>query len=216
MNTRVETYTEENKVLKNTYGLLALTTAFSALMAYLNMSLMIKITPILLLAMYFGMVWFTYKFKDSSLGLLGAFAVTGLLGFSTGPMIEFYVNNITNGGALVAQAFLGTAITFVGVNIYVSKYKPKLNESFLPILFWTMMVAVAIGLINYYFINMPILSVILSGVILIVSVIYLVYQTNTIINGGETNYILATIGIFASLFNIFVSLLNILGFASDD
>jgi modulator of FtsH protease len=216
MNTQVQTYEENNKVLKNTYGLLALTTGFSALMAYLNMSLLIKITPLVVLGLYFGMVWFTYKFKDSALGLVGAFAITGLLGFTLGPIIESYISNINNGGTLVMQAFLGTALTFVGVNLYVQKYKPQLNESWLPILFWTMMIAVAIGLVNYYFLNMPILSVLLSGVILIVSVVYLVFQTNSIINGGETNYILATIGIFASLYNIFVSLLNILGFASDE
>lgn len=216
MNTQVQTYNEDNKVLKNTYGLLALTTGFSALMAYLNMFMLIKITPILVLGIYFGMVWFTYKFKDSSLGLLGAFAITGLLGFTLGPIIESYISNINNGGVLVMQAFLGTALTFVGVNLYVQKYKPQLNESWLPILFWTMIIAVAIGLVNYYFLNMPILSVLLSGVILLISVVYLVFQTNSIINGGENNYILATIGIFASLYNIFVSLLNILGFVSDE
>lgn len=216
MNTQVQTYNEDNKVLKNTYGLLALTTGFSALMAYLNMFMLIKITPILVLGIYFGMVWFTYKFKDLSLGLLGAFAITGLLGFTLGPIIESYISNINNGGVLVMQAFLGTALTFVGVNLYVQKYKPQLNESWLPILFWTMIIAVAIGLVNYYFLNMPILSVLLSGVILLISVVYLVFQTNSIINGGENNYILATIGIFASLYNIFVSLLNILGFVSDE
>lgn len=216
MNTQVQTYQEDNKVLKNTYGLLALTTAFSALMAYVNMFMLIKITPILVLGIYFGMVWFTYKFKDSALGLVGAFAITGLLGFTLGPIIESYISNINNGGVLVMQAFLGTALTFLGVNLYVQKYKPQLNESWLPILFWTMIISVAIGMVNYYFLNMSILSVILSAVILLVSVVYLVFQTNSIINGGETNYILATIGIFASLYNIFVSLLNLLGFASDE
>jgi len=83
-------------------------------------------------------------------------------------------------------------------------------------MFWTMIVAVGISLVNYFFLQMPILSVMLSAVILIVSVMYLVYQTHSIINDGETNYILATVGIFASLYNIFVSLLNILGFMSDD
>ena len=216
MNTQVQTYKEDNKVLKNTYGLLALTTAFSALMAYVNMFMLIKITPILVLGIYFGMVWFTYKFKDSALGLVGAFAITGLLGFTLGPIIESYISNINNGGVLVMQAFLGTALTFLGVNLYVQKYKPQLNESWLPILFWTMIISVAIGMVNYYFLNMSILSVLLSAVILLVSVVYLVFQTNSIINGGETNYILATIGIFASLYNIFVSLLNLLGFASDE
>lgn len=216
MNTQVQTYQEDNKVLKNTYGLLALTTAFSALMAYVNMFMLIKITPILVLGIYFGMVWFTYKFKDSALGLVGAFAITGLLGFTLGPIIESYISNINNGGVLVMQAFLGTALTFLGVNLYVQKYKPQLNESWLPILFWTMIISVAIGMVNYYFLNMSILSVLLSAVILLVSVVYLVFQTNSIINGGETNYILATIGIFASLYNIFVSLLNLLGFASDE
>lgn len=214
-NTLSTTY-ESNKVLKNTYGLLALTTGFSALMAYLNTMWMISITPIIILVAYFGLLFFTYKFKDSALGLVGAFAITGLLGFSLGPILQHYITNVANGSALVMQAFLGTAITFAGVNIYVMKAKPKLNESWLPIMFWTTLVAVAIGMVNFYFLHMSILSVLLSAVILFVSVIYLVFQTNSIINGGESNYILATIGIFASLYNIFVSLLNILGFTSDD
>lgn len=216
MNTQTQFYEESNKVLKNTYGLLALVTAFSGLMAYMNTFMLIKITPILVLALYFGFVFFTYKFKDSALGILGAFAISGLLGFSLGPIIEHYMTNVTNGGTLVMQAFLGTAFTFIGVNLYVQNAKPKLNEAWLPILFWTMIVSVGLGMINYYFLNLPILSVLLSSVILLISVVYLVFQTNSIINGGETNYILATIGIFASLYNIFVSLLNILGFMSDD
>lgn len=205
-----------NKVMKNTYGLLALTTGFSALMAFVNMSLMIKITPLIVLALYVGLMFFTYKFKDSALGLVGAFAITGLLGFTLGPMLEHYISNVSNGGTLVMQSFMGTALTFLGVNLYLQKYSPKLNEAWLPVLFWTMIVCVAVGLVNYYFLEMGIISVILSAVILLVSVVYLVFQTNSIINGGETNYILATIGIFASLFNIFVSLLNLLGFASED
>lgn len=207
---------DSNKVLKNTYGLLALTTAFSALMAYFNSMWMIKVTPIVLLVAYFGLMYFTYKFKDSAMGIVGAFAITGLLGFSIGPLIQHYISNVANGSTLVMQSFIGTALTFVGVNLYVQKAKPKLNESWLPIMFWTTLVAVAIGMVNFYFLQMSIISVIISAVILFVSVIYLVYQTNSIINGGETNYILATVGIFASLYNIFVSLLNLLGFSSNE
>lgn len=216
VNTGANTYVEKNKTLQNTYGLLSLVTAFSGLMAYMNTFMLIKITPIIVLAIYFGLVYFTHKFKDSALGIVGAFGVAGLLGFSLGPIIEHYISNVSNGGTLVMQSFLGTAFTFIGVNLYVQRAKPKLNESWIPILFWTMIVSVGVGMINYYFLNLPILSVILSSVILLISVVYLVFQTNAIINGGETNYILATIGIFASLYNIFVSLLNILGFLSDD
>lgn len=217
MNTRsVYAVNDTNKVLKNTYGLLAITTAFSALMAYMNMFLMITITPIVTLALYIGLIFITHKMKDSGWGIACVFAITGLLGFTIGPIIQSYMANIPNGSALVAQAFLGTAITFVGVNMYVAKAKPKLNESWLPIMFWTMAVAVVVSLVNYYFLQMSILSVVISAVILLISVVYLVYQTNAIINGGETNYVLATVGIFVSLYNIFMSLLSILGFVNKD
>jgi len=214
MNTRsVYAVNDTNKVLKNTYGLLAITTAFSALMAYMNMFLMITITPFITLALYIGLMFITYKMKDSGWGIVCVFAITGLLGFTIGPIIQGYM---ANGSELVAQAFLGTAITFVGVNMYVAKAKPKLNESWLPIMFWTMAVAVVVSLVNYYFLQMSILSVVISAVILLISVMYLVYQTNAIINGGETNYVLATVGIFVSLYNIFMSLLNVLGFVNKD
>lgn len=212
---QVYTTQYNNKVLKNTYGLLALTTGFSALIAYFNSMWNISVNPLILLAVYFGLTFFTYKFKDSALGIVGAFAITGWLGFSLGPIIQSYLN-IPNGSTIVTQAFLGTGLAFVGVNLYVQFAKPTLNMKWLPIMFWTMIVAVGISLVNYFFLQMPILSVMLSAVILIVSVMYLVYQTHSIINDGETNYILATVGIFASLYNIFVSLLNILGFMSDD
>lgn len=204
------TYVSEatNKVLKNTYGLLALTTAFSALMAYFNSTLGLRINPLILIAVYFGLVFFTHKFKDSSLGLIGAFAVTGWLGFSLGPILQSYLS-IPNGATIVTQSFIGTALAFIGVTAYVQIAKPQLNQRWLPALFWTMIVAVGLSLVNYFFLHMSILSTVISAVILVVSVIYLLYQTSAIINGGETNYILATIGIFASLYNIFVSLLNL-------
>ncbi len=205
---------DSNKVLKNTYGLLALATGFSAVMAYVNTHLNIHITPILLIAVYFGLIFLVNKFKDSGIGLLLVFAITGLLGFSTGPILQSYINNIENGSTLIMQSFIGTAVIFAGINMYVSMAKPKLNESWLPILFWTALVAMGLGLVNYYFLNMSVLSVVISCVFLIVSVVYLVFETNSIINGGERNYILATVGIFVSLYNIFMSLLNILGFAS--
>lgn len=217
MNTRsVYAANDTNKVLRNTYGLLAITTLFSALMAYMNTFLMITITPIITLALYIGLIFLTNKMKDSPWGIVCVFAITGLLGFTIGPIIQSYVTNIQNGSTLVAQTFLGTAITFIGVNMYVAKAKPKLNEAWLPILFWTMVVAVGISLVNYYFLQMSILSVVISAVVLLVSVIYLVYETNSIINGGERNYILATVGIFVSLYNIFMSLLSILGFVNKD
>lgn len=206
--------TDTNKTLKNTYGLLALATGFSALMAYANMQIGLKITPILLVALYFGLIWLVNKFKDTGLGIVLVFVITGLLGFSTGPLLQHYMQQIPNGNELVMQAFLGTAIIFTGINIYTAVAKPKLNEAWIPAMFWITVVAMGLGLINYYFLEMSILSVIISAVFLVVSSIYLVYQTNAIINGGETNYVLATVGIFVSLYNIFMSLLNILGYSS--
>jgi modulator of FtsH protease len=205
--------TDTNKTLKNTYGLLALATGFSAVMAYVNMQIGLKITPILLVALYFGLIWLVHKFKDSGLGIVLVFAITGLLGFSTGPLIQHYIQNVPNGSELIMQAFLGTAVIFTGINIYTAVAKPKLNEAWLPAMFWITAVAMGLGLINYYFLEMSILSVMISAVFLVISSIYLVYQTNAIINGGETNYVLATVGIFVSLYNILISLINILGFS---
>lgn len=207
---------DANKTLKNTYGLLAIATAFSALMAYVNTHLNIHITPILLIAVYFGLIFLVNKFKDSGVGILLVFAITGLLGFSTGPILQTYMTAIPNGNAIVMQAFIGTALIFTGINIYSAVAKPQLSESWLSIMFWISLVAMGLGLINYYFLGMTVLSVAISAVFLVISSVYLVYETNAIINGGERNYILATVGIFVSLYNIFMSLLNILGFASKE
>lgn len=208
--------TEMNKVAKNTYLLLALSTAFSAFMAYLNTILLIPINPIILLVSYIALLFLTHKFKDSGFGIVLVFAITGLLGFSLGPILQHYLVSVPNGSQIVGQAFFGTAITFAGVSLYVKVKNPSLNEKWLPVLFWTMLVVVGLSLVNYFFLQMTILSVLISAVILFISVVYLVYQTSSILNGGETNYILATVGIFASLYNIFLSLLNLLGFANSN
>lgn len=203
-----------NKNIKNTLTLLSLTTAFSALMAFVNMSLGVTVTPIISIAIYFGLIFLLNKMQDSGAAILIAFALTGWLGFTLGPILNHYAK-IPNGSGIVMNAFLGTAITFIATSFYAYKKRPTISGVWMSNLFWISLVGVGMSLINYYFLHMTILSVIISLVFLAVSVFYLTFEMSRLFsNDPNMNYVLATVGIFVSLYNIFISLLNLLGFSN--
>lgn len=203
-----------NKNLKNTLILLALTTAFSGLMAFVNMSLGIVVGPLFSIIVYFGLAFLLNMVRNSGAAILVAFALTGWLGFTLGPILHHYAK-IPNGSAIIMNAFLGTAITFVATSLYAYKKRPTIKGVWLSNLFWISLVGVGMSLINYYFLHLPVLSVIISVVFLAISVFYLTFEMSRIFSEDpNVNYVLATVGIFVSLYNIFMSLLNILGFAN--
>ncbi|MDH3468944.1 MAG: Bax inhibitor-1/YccA family protein [Gammaproteobacteria bacterium] len=204
-----------NKVLKNTYALLAMTLLFSAATAGLSM-IMNWPHPGLIITLvgYFGLLFLTTKFRNSALGLVFVFLLTGFMGITLGPIISLYVNHLPNGDQLVMTAFGGTGAIFLGLSGYV--LTTRKNFSFIGgMLFVGILVAFLAGIGAAIF-SIPALSLAVSAMFILLMSGLILYQTSEIIHGGETNYIMATVTLFVSIFNIFTSLLHILGIFGDD
>ena len=206
---------EANKVLKNTYLLLSATLAFSAFMAMVSMALnmppmayMISIIASMILGMFV-----LPKTAHSSAGIGVIFLITGLLGFGLGSILEIYMA-MTNGSQIVATALGGTGIIFLGLSGYA--LTSKKDFSFLGGFLFAGMMVVVLSIIASLFVQIPALSLTISAAVIMLMSGFILFDTSRIINGGETNYIMATYGIFLSIFNIFISLLNILGITSND
>jgi len=207
---------EINSVLKNTYMLLAATLGFSALAAWFaSKPIHPVINPLIMLGVYFVLLFLVHKTANSGMGIVMTFAFTGWMGFTLGPILSIYAS-IPNGEMIIAQALGGTALLFVCLSGYVIVNKTNMSKA-LPFITIGILVAFVISLINVFFLQMPMLSVVISAAFLVLSSALLMWQTSAIVNGGERNYILATITIFVSLYNIFISLLNLLtAFGGDD
>ena len=207
---------EVNKVLKNTYALLSLTLLFSGAVAGLSMALNWPHPGMLLtLVGYFGLLFLTTRFRNSALGLVLVFALTGFMGLTLGPIVSYYVNAVPNGNQLVMMAMGGTGVIFLGLSAYV--LTTRKDFSFLGgFLFAGILVAFLAGIGAAIF-SVPSLSLAVSAMFILLMSGLILYQTSAIINGGETNYIMATITLFVSIYNIFLSLLHLLGiFGGDD
>lgn len=203
-----------NKVIRNTYLLLSLTLAFSALTAGLSMAMGLPHPGILItLVGYFGLLFLTSKFRNSGLGLLFVFALTGFMGFTLGPIISAYLS-LPNGSQIVMQAMAGTAVIFLGLSAYA--LTTRKDFSFMAgFLFVGILVAFIAGLGAIFF-QIPALSLAVSAAFVLLMSGLILFETSNIIHGGETNYIMATVTLFVSIFNLFTSLLHLLGFASGD
>jgi modulator of FtsH protease len=206
---------ETNKVLKNTYLLLAATLGFSALTAMLSMALAMPPWVYLISvigAMILG-IFVLPRAAQSASGIGVIFVITGLLGFGLGSILSMYLA-LPNGGQIIATAFAGTAIIFLGLSGYA--LTSKTDFSFMGgFLFAGMMVAM-IAMIANIFLNMPALSLAISSAIILIMSGFILFDTSRIKSGAETNYIMATYGIYLSIFNIFIALLQILGIMGDD
>lgn len=215
--TRSETQTlATNKVLKNTYLLLAMTLLFSAATAGASMALNLP-HPGMILTMvgYFGLLFLTTKFSNSSLGLVFVFALTGFMGLTLGPILSMYIHSFANGTELVMTALGGTGVIFLGLSAYA--LTTRRDFSFLGgFLMVGILVAFLAGIGAIIF-AIPALSLAVSAMFILLMSGMILLQTSAIINGGETNYILATVSLYVSIYNLFLSLLQILGiFGGDD
>jgi len=204
-----------NKVLKNTYLLLAATLGFSALTAMLSMAL--QMPPMtymgaVIVAMLLG-IFVLPRTANSSKGIGVLFAITGLLGFGLGSILDVYLA-LPNGTQVVAVAFGGTALIFLGLSGYA--LTSKRDFSFLGGFIFAGMMVVLVAIIANIFLAMPALSLAVSGAIILLMSAFILFDTSRIARGEETNYILATYSIYLSIFNIFISLLQILGIMGDD
>jgi modulator of FtsH protease len=205
-----------NKVLRNTYMLLALTLLCTAGTAALSMRLSLPHPGLLItLVGYFGLLFLTTKFRESGLGLLFVFALTGFMGFTLGPIVSMYVQAVPNGSQLVATAFGATGAIFVGLSAIA--LTTRKNFSFMGgFLMVGILTAFVLGLVAYFF-QLSGLSLAVSGMFVLLSSGLILYQTSEIIHGGERNYIMATITLWVSIYNLFTSLLHLLGaFGGDD
>ena len=203
-----------NKVIRNTYMLLSMTLLFSALTAGASMALNLPHPGLILtLGGYFGLLFLTSKFRDSSLGLAFVFALTGFMGYTLGPMLNAYLS-LPNGGQIVMNALGGTGAIFLGLSGYAltSRKDFSFMGGFLAV---GILVAFLTGLGALFF-EMPGLSLAVSAMFVMLMAGLILYQTSSIIHGGETNYIMATVTLYVSIFNLFTSLLHLLGALGGD
>jgi modulator of FtsH protease len=203
-----------NKVIRNTYTLLSMTLLFSALTAGLSMALNLPHPGLLLtLGGYFGLLFATTRFRNSSLGLAFVFALTGFMGYTLGPILNAYLA-LPNGGQIVMTAMGGTGVIFLGLSGYA--LTTRKDFSFMGgFLMVGILVAFMAGLGAVFF-EMPGLSLAVSSMFVLLMAGLILYETSNIIHGGETNYIMATVTLFVAIFNLFTSLLHLLGFMNGD
>ena len=199
-----------NKVLRNTYTLLSMTLLFSAMTAGISAALNLPHPGLLLtLAGYFGLLFLTTKFRDSSKGLLCVFALTGFMGYTLGPIINAYLS-MNNGAQLVMTAMAGTGIIFLGLSGYV--LTSRKDFSFMGGFLLVGIIVAFLAALGAALFNIPAMSLAASAMFVLLMSGLILFQTSAIIHGGETNYIMATVTLFVSIFNLFTSLLHLLGF----
>jgi len=201
---------ENNKVLRSTYALLSMTLVFSALTAGASMTLNLP-HPGLLLTFggYFGLLFLTAKFRNSGLGIAFVFALTGFMGYTLGPILNSTMA-LANGGQIVTTAMGGTGAIFLGLSGYA--LTSRKDFSFMGgFLMAGILVAFMAGIGALVF-EMAALSLAVSSMFIMLMAGLILYETSNIIHGGETNYIMATVTLYVSIFNIFTSLLHLLGF----
>ena len=198
-----------NKVIRNTYMLLSMTLLFSALTAGVSMALNLPHPGLLLtLGGYFGLLFLTARFRDSALGLAFVFALTGFMGYTLGPILNAYLA-LPNGSQIVMTAMSGTGLIFLGLSGYA--LTSRKDFSFMGgFLMAGILVAFLAGLGAVFF-EMPGLSLAVSSMFVLLMAGLILYQTSNIIHGGETNYVMATVTLFVAIFNLFTSLLHLLG-----
>jgi len=205
-----------HKVLRNTYMLLSLTFIFSAFMAYIGLATgATAMNPFIAIGGIYGLMFLTQKFSDSPLGLLCVFAFTGFLGYTLAPMLGHYLAAFSNGGQIIMTALGGTGAIFFALSGYVLITRKNFN--FMQGFIFAGMMVLVLAMIAGMFLQMPGLQLAISAGFMLLSSGMILYQTSEIIHGGETNYILATVSLFVSLYNVFVSLLQLLGaFGGED
>ena len=203
-----------NKVLKNTYILLSMTllfSAFSALVSYMiNISV---VNPFITLGLYFITLYLTTKNKNNAYGIFWVFCLTGVLGFTLGPILNIYMNNLSNGSEIVATALLLTGTIFLSLSAYVNYTKKDFSfmggfiTSGIILAFAASIVLLVSSMMGYYF---PIMMLGISSLFALLMCGLILFQTSAIINGGENNYVMATVTLYISIYNLFTSLLHIL------
>jgi modulator of FtsH protease len=211
----VDSVLATNRVLKNTYMLLSMTLLFSAAMAGVSMAMNLSHGVALMLSLAgLGLLFVVNATANSGKGILAVFAFTGVMGAALGPMLNYYLA-LPNGGSLVMQAMGGTAIVFLALSGYALTTRKDFSYmgGFLIV---GLLVAIVASIANI-FLAIPALSLTISAAVVLIMSGLILFDTSRIINGGETNYIRATVALYLDIYNLFVNLLHLLGaFGGDD
>lgn len=202
-----------SKVLSQTYQLLGMTVAFSAIMAFVSMQVNFVMNPIFLLIGYFLTLFLIHKNKNNSLGIIFTFVLTGLLGFTLGPILNYTI--ATGQSGIIVSALISTSCIFF-ITSMIGKNSDKDYSNLGVIAGIGLLIAFVVGLLNLFVFQMGALSVLISSVFVVLSSLVIVWQTNNIVRGGEKNYVLATVTLFVSIYNIFSSLLHLMGIFGGD
>lgn len=216
LSRNAESVLATNKVLRNTYILLSMTFIFSAIMAYVSVvSGVTVLNPLFFIVGAYGLMFLTHALQNSSLGLFAVFAFTGFMGYALGPVLNACISHFHNGPQLIATALGGTGIIFFGLSAYALTTRKNFNY-LAGFLFAAMMVAFLAMLAGVFF-TIPALQLMISAAFMLISSGLILFQTSEIIHGGERNYIAATVSLYVSIYNLFISLLNLLSsFSSRD
>lgn len=199
-----------NKVVRNTYMLLSMTLFFSAICAVASMAMQVSQgVGFMLLIGGFAMTFVVRATAKSSKGLVAVFVFAGLMGAALGPTINVYLMAYANGSAIVAQALGGTALIFLSLSGYALTSGKNFN--FLGGFIFTGMMVVIVAMIANIFLQIPAFSLAISSAVILLMSGFILFDTSRIVNGGERNYIMATISLYLSIFNIFIHLLHLLG-----
>ncbi|MEO8132477.1 MAG: Bax inhibitor-1/YccA family protein [Betaproteobacteria bacterium] len=203
-----------NRVVRNTYLLLSMTLLWSSIVAGVTMVLKLPHPGLIItLVGYFGLLFLVNRFRDQALGLVLVFALTGFMGYTLGPILTAYTG-MRNGPQIIMTALASTGAIFIGLSAYA--LTTKKNFSFMGgFLLVGILVAFLMGLGAIFF-QIPALSLAVSALFVLLMSGLILYETSNLVHGGETNYIMATVTLYVSIFNLFTSLLHLLGFANKD
>lgn len=204
-----QTLPATNKLIRNTYTLLSMTLLFSALTAGASIAFQLPHPGLIItLVGYFGLLFLTHKLQNSVWGLAAVFALTGFMGLTLGPMVSAYLG-LPNGGQVVMTALAGTGVIFLGLSAYaiVTRKDFSFMAGFL-------LVGALVGFlagIGALVFQLPGLPLAVSAMFVLISSGFILFQTSQLVNGGENNYIMATVSLYVSIYNLFTSLLHLLG-----
>ena len=212
---KAQTTETTNKLIRNTYTLLSMTLAFTAFTSWIAMTLKLPHPGFLItLVGFFGLFFVTAKLKDSAWGLVAIFALTGFMGLTLGPILNHYLHAFRNGHELIMMAFGSTAVIFLALSGYA--LTTKKDFSFLSGFLFVGLIVALFGMLAAWLFAIPALQLAISAVVVLLMAGYILYDTSNIVNGYETNYIMATVALYLDIYNMFVNLLALFGLAGEE
>ncbi|MCX8517368.1 MAG: Bax inhibitor-1/YccA family protein [Rhodoferax sp.] len=202
------------KVLRNTYALLSMTLLFSAAIATAAVGFQWQAPGLIFTLLgFFGLLFAIHKLQNSAWALPAVFALTGFMGYTLGPVLT-HTLALPGGAQTVSLALAATGTTFIALSAYalISKRDLSFMGGFL---FCGMVIALLGGIAAMVF-EIPALGLAISAMVALLSAGLILFETSRIVNGGENNYVLATVSLYVTIFNLFTSLLTLFGIGGSD